>query len=200
MITYHQLSGENAQAQAVARQLISLHPLFWPGHMNLADLLRERGDAAGALRELDKIFELDPQNLYAILYSARVHIDTGELRRAREVLGRLLPEDRQGYQGRSVWALLLAREGKRSEALKEMDEEVLKYAAAQSDQILVAAEFYAALGEKDKALEWLERAVRSGDERDEWFRRDPLLSSIRDHPRLKQILDSIAFRRAPHAK
>jgi putative ABC transport system permease protein len=46
-----------------------------------------------------------------------------------------------------------------------------------------------------QALDWLDRAVRSGDERLEWFQRDPLLAHIRNESRFKQILDSIAFRR-----
>jgi hypothetical protein len=37
--------------------------------------------------------------------------------------------------------------------------------------------------------------MRFGDERAEWFQRDPLLENIRDEPRFKQILESIAFRR-----
>ncbi len=57
------------------------------------------------------------------------------------------------------------------------------------------AEFYAVVGDTPKALEWLDLAVRNGDERVEWFRRDPLLASIREHPRFKQILDTVASRR-----
>jgi len=58
-----------------------------------------------------------------------------------------------------------------------------------------AAAFYAVLGDKETAVEWLERAVRNGDERGVWFQRDPLLASIRNEARFKQILDSIAYRR-----
>jgi len=51
------------------------------------------------------------------------------------------------------------------------------------------------LGEKEQALEWLERGVRNGDERTEWFQRNPHLANIRQEPRFKQILESIAYRR-----
>jgi hypothetical protein len=34
-----------------------------------------------------------------------------------------------------------------------------------------------------------------GDDREGWFRRDPLLANIRDHPRFQQMLDSVAYRR-----
>ena len=50
-------------------------------------------------------------------------------------------------------------------------------------------------GNRDKAFEWLELAGRNGDERVEWFRRDPWLASIRDVPRFQQILASMELRR-----
>ena len=53
----------------------------------------------------------------------------------------------------------------------------------------------AVLNEPSKALDWLDQAVRSGDERAEWFRRDPLLANVRNEPRFQQILESIAYRR-----
>ena len=195
MICYLQLKGSNLAAQEVARKLISREPLFFPAHMNLADLLRERGDKAEALRELDKVFETDPQNLFAILCSARVNMDSGELDRARAILDRARPEDRRGYQFRSDMALLLALEGKPDDARREMDDEVLKYLGLNPNQTLVAAEFYSVLGEGDRAFEWLERAIRNGDERDEWFTRNPMLSRLRGDPRFKQVLESITFRR-----
>jgi hypothetical protein len=74
-----------------------------------------------------------------------------------------------------------------------MNAEVLKY----GELIIVAsnvAEFYAVLGDRAKAVEWLDRAVRAGDERADWFERDPLLASIRQEPRFRQIVDGIRIR------
>jgi hypothetical protein len=56
------------------------------------------------------------------------------------------------------------------------------------------------MGESAKALEWLDRAVRMGDDREDWFRRDPLLGNIRDHPRFQQILASVAYRRQQRSR
>ena len=104
MICYYQLRGSNSLARAEAQALIAREPLFFPARMNLADLLRERGDMAGAMRELDKIFEADSQNYYAILYKARAHLDAGELTEARQVLDRARPDERRGYQFRGIRA------------------------------------------------------------------------------------------------
>jgi len=58
-----------------------------------------------------------------------------------------------------------------------------------------AAEMYAVLGETDKAIEWLDHTVRKSDDRAAWLRIDPLLADVRQHPRFKQILNSMEFRR-----
>jgi hypothetical protein len=60
---------------------------------------------------------------------------------------------------------------------------------------LGAADFYGALGETSKAIDWVEKAVRNGDERVEWFRKDPSLVNIRQDPRFQQIIVSIETRR-----
>jgi hypothetical protein len=44
--------------------------------------------------------------------------------------------------------------------LKEMDSELLKYAALTPFSPLLVAEFYALLGERKAALDWLEKALR----------------------------------------
>jgi hypothetical protein len=47
----------------------------------------------------------------------------------------------------------------------------------------------------DKAIEWLDHSMRKGDDRAAWLRIDPLLANVRQHPRVKQILNSMEFRR-----
>jgi len=69
------------------------------------------------------------------------------------------------YMWRSTNALLLAREGKRNEALSSMDEETSKFLSSAFVETLDAAEFYALIGDTSKAIEWLEQSVRNGDER-----------------------------------
>ena len=130
---------------------------------------------------------------------ARTYVDAGNPALARQTLERLRPQDQNGFRVRLVKAQIHALEGQRVLALKEMDEQVLKYADLQPLATLDAAEVYALLGEKEKAIEWLDRSMRKGDDRAEWIRRDPLLASVRNHPRLKQILDSMEFRRRQRA-
>ena len=195
LANYFYSNNDESSAMALLRQLQKKYPLFYPARMCIADILRTRGDVGGAIDECKKILEQDPRNLYATQKLARAYIDAGDFQRARLSLESLSADDQGRYEIKLTWALLLAQEGKKKEALQKMDPDALKYAALAIWSTSLAAEFYALIGDSSKALEWLELAVRNGDERDDWFRRDPLLASVRDQPKFKQIIQSIAARR-----
>ncbi len=192
---YYMANGEYASANELVNQLLENDPLFFPARMMLGEILRMEGDIDGAIRELGKILEQDPRNIYAASKMARAYIDRNDLAAARRNLESPSPEDQRGFEIKLTWALLLALEGKTKEALEKMDEESMKYGALAVWSTSLVAEFYAIMGDSRKSLDWLEKAVRNGDERDAWFRRDPLLAKIRDLPRFQQIIDSIDFRR-----
>jgi len=195
LFNYYAMSGEYASAKEYVNQILASDPLFFPARMNLADILRLEGDLAGAIHESGKILEQDPRNPFAAKYLARAYIDGNDLPMARRSLESLSPDDQRGRDSKLTWALLLALEGKTKEALAKMDEDSLKYGALSPWATSLVAEFYAVMGDPQKSLDWLEKAVRNGDDRDAWFRRDPLLAKVRDLPRFQQILDSIEFRR-----
>jgi len=197
---YHRLHGNYEAAVRLWKQIVEREPLFWPSRMNIGDTLRLMGDTAGAIREQEKILEQSPENVFAQHYLSIAHMGAGDLANARRTLERVRPEDRQRFLIRMPLALLLALEGRREEASKEMDEELLKWGAADILMTLYVAEFYAVMRDAPKALEWLDRSVRSGDGRASWFRRDPLLANIRDHPRFQQILESVEYRRQQRAR
>jgi predicted Zn-dependent protease len=163
--------------------------------MFLSETLRTEGDLPGAIREQQRILEQAPQNINAVGLLNSSYLDSGHL----EMAETLLEQKRPAFAGNFVWresrALLLAVQGKRKEALQTMDEDTLKFAGAAFPATLAVAEFYAVLGDSSKAIEWLERAVRNGDERPDWFRRDARLASIRQDPRFQAIINSIEARR-----
>ncbi len=194
---YHRLNGDFDTARTLWERGLERQPLFWPIRMNLGELLRLKGDTAGAIRHLEKMLEEVPQSPYALRRLAHVHIDMGDLANARKALESARPEDRNNYRFKITWAILLALEGQRAAALQEMDAATLRFAEAHYNEPPIVAGFYAILGDASKALDWLDRAVRLGDERVGWFRRDPLLKNIRNGPRFKQMMESIEARRRP---
>jgi hypothetical protein len=84
--------------------------------------------------------------------------------------------------------------------MKEMDTGLQTYSGVQAFAPLRAAEFYAVMGDSAKALDWVDRALRMGDDREDWLRRDPHLAGIRDNPRFQQMLASVAYRRAQRVR
>jgi serine/threonine protein kinase/Tfp pilus assembly protein PilF len=196
---YHQWRGEYAESQALLQSLLDADPLFFPARSNMGENQRQVGDAAGSIREQEKILEQDPKSIMALTTMAQAYMTDDNAAKARETLARARDLEPANYLVRLLWALLLAVEGRREEALAEMDDDVLKY----GEFIIGAsnvAEFYAVLGDRPRALEWLDRAARAGDERAEWLERDPLLAGVRDEPRFRAILDGIRYRRQEGAE
>jgi tetratricopeptide (TPR) repeat protein len=198
-LEYDRINGDYPQAVQIANQLIMRWPLYWPGHLYLAELVREQGDTLAAITEAQAALEQDPQNLSSLVTLARAHLDRSELVEARPTLERARPEQTQHYQRRLVWALLLALEGKRVDATREMDAQTQAFAELMPTLVLSGAEFYAVMGETPRALEWLGKAVRAGDDREGWLQIDPMLATIRTHPDFQKLIESVAFRRKQRA-
>jgi eukaryotic-like serine/threonine-protein kinase len=192
---YHRVNGDYQQAIQQMQQILARWPLFMPARAYLAMTLREQGDVPGATREMERVLEQDPESPNGHWVLARNYMDSGDLKKARHTMEAVDARHRSNYIGRLHWALLLALEGRKPEALGELDEPTLTYAGASYLNPLLPAEVYAVLGDTPKALDWLDRAVRWGDERENWMRRDPPLATIRNHPRFQQLLESVAYRR-----
>ena len=189
------LSGDAVSAMEEFRGALEHEPLFGAARMFLAATLREEGDLPGAIREMEKVLEQAPSNISAISWMTSFYLDGSEVEKARTLLESRRPLFADNYLWRQAWALLLAVEGSREEAMAAMDEETLKFAAAAFPTTLGVAEFYAVIGDASRALEWLERTVRNGDERAGWFRRNPRLAGLRDDPRFARIIASVESRR-----
>jgi len=190
----HLLAGQNTVAQEDLRIILDREPLNGPARMFLGETIRMERDLPGAVQQQQQVLEQAPKNMSA-RNLALADMDGGELDKARGLLEEKRSMFPNNYMWRATWALLLALEGKRQEALQTMDNETLKFLGASVVTTLGAAEFYAVLENTPKALEWLEKVVRNGDERVEWFRKDPLLANIREDPRFRQIVDLIETRR-----
>jgi tetratricopeptide (TPR) repeat protein/predicted Ser/Thr protein kinase len=196
---YDRINGDYDKAIAELRRLVNLAPTFWPARVNLAEALVEVGDSVEAVQAAQRVLDADPESRIALAALARAYLNAGDLALARRTLERASPEQRKNFRLRLHWALLLAREGRREEALKEMDAGLLAFAGIGQYWPLWATEFYAVMGEPDKALEWLDRAVRNGDDRAPYWRRSPHLTGLRGNPRFQQMIDAAEYRRQQRA-
>lgn len=189
------MAEENNAAKDLALSILEHDPLFQPARNVLTEILLTEGDVLGALRHARTLAEQAPNGMTGVHSLSSVYMANRELDKARKLLEETRARLGKNYHWRLAWALLLALENKREEALRAMDPETLKWVDADFFVTLHAAEFYAVLGNPSKAVEWLDHAVRRGDERVEWFRKDPRLASIRNDPGFQRIVGSLQARR-----
>ncbi len=193
-LVLHRSNGNYAEAEEIARAVLAANPTFWPARAALGEMLRERGELEAAVREQEKVLEQDAANAPAVRYLARVHIDADDVTRARATLDGSPREAVDNFHIRLAWALLLAREGRSEEARAAGAPAVDRFAEVHVLSAVEMASFHALLGEKQTAIEWLERAVRRGDERLTYFRRNPLLQPLHGYSGFSEILTCLEAR------
>ena len=186
------LGEDNTRAKELWRRILERDPLMGPARMFLGEVLRTEGDIPAAIREEQKVLDQAPGNIAAIRFLTIAYMDAGDMDKAESLVESKRQAFERNYMWRSTRALLFAREDKRDDARAAMDEETLKFLSAAFPATLDAAEFYALMGDASRAIEWLDRAVRNGDERTGWFRRDPRLASIQNDARFQNIITSVA--------
>jgi tetratricopeptide (TPR) repeat protein len=195
-IIFRMMAEEDGAAKGLANEILSQKPLSGAARMFLGEILRTEGDTAGAIREELKVLDQAPGNISAIQILVRAYLDRSEFGEAHKLLEAKRPLFANNYMWRQTWAVVLAAEGKHDDAMNAMDEETEKFAAVAFVSTAMNADFYALLGDKEKAIEWLDKAVHNGDERVGYFQRDPRLVSIQKEPGFRRIVDSIEARRA----
>ena len=138
------------------------------------------------MEQIRKVQEMDP-NFYMVPWGLGMgHALKGEypqaiaeLRKARQM------DDSPGIL--AELARVYALSGNRTEALKLLDE-LKKQAKRRYVAPTYFASVYGALGEKDKAFEWLGKAFEERDENMTWLKVDPVLDPLRSDPRFQDVL------------
>lgn len=90
--------GDLDEAGSLVEDGLARLPEFTPGHLVAARIGRAQGDLEGARAALDRVLELDGQNVLALLERAELARDTGDPEGAMQDLRRLLELD-PGHMG-----------------------------------------------------------------------------------------------------
>jgi DNA-binding winged helix-turn-helix (wHTH) protein/tetratricopeptide (TPR) repeat protein len=195
LVILRMLEGQTEEPLAILRLRIERYPLENPSRMFLGELLRTRGDTAGAIQALERVVQQGARHMSAAWFLTMAYLDKGKPEQARALLEGMRLEFEKNYMWRHAWAILLAAEGKREEALQVMDEGTLKFARLTWSVTSTTADFYALQGDHSKAIEWLQLAIARGDERVSYFRRNPRLATLRNDTRFQSLLKSVEARR-----
>ena len=177
--------GRWDESAVMIRRARDLDPLSSVIGINISEMYHWQNDHAASIRNSLKLLELDPS--YADAYNV-LGISYSKLGKHAEAITSL--EKGAELSGRAAYALTslgyaYSVAGRRKEAYSVAKELEEKYAKSESSGQYIAG-IYAGLGEKDKALEWLERDFRAKAALTEINWSIPF-ESLRDDARFKDL-------------
>ena len=188
----HRLDGEYDKALKSWDRLERLDPAARViASYNRARIHAYRGDNERALAELDRGALIEPNHPLIKTFRARILFYHGEINRAIATMREVLDENPHLEGMRPILSLMLAAKGETEEARRNITPRALQMARADHDMAYWTASAYALLGDRDAAFEWLERAIKLGNENIGWFERDSNLDSLRDDPRFTDLMQKI---------
>ncbi|MFN2516914.1 MAG: tetratricopeptide repeat protein, partial [Pyrinomonadaceae bacterium] len=144
-----------------------------------------------ALHELDQGSEIEPDHPMVQTFRARVLYYRGEIDAATRILERVLERHPKMDGIRPILAICLSAQGKHEQANQQLTERVKVAAAADHDIAYWLASAYLLQGRQVLALEWLEKAIKLGNENYLWFESDPNWSDLHADPRFKELMQRV---------
>ena len=145
-----------------------------------------------ALREARKALEMDPTFVIALRVLGLVHGETSRFEESIQAFRKAVDFSGGGTAYRADLARALAKAGRAADARRELDElaEVSKTRYVSPYFVGTAC---LALGERDRAFEYLERAFEERSHGLTHLRLDPALDEVRRDPRYQDLVRRIGF-------
>ena len=142
-----------------------------------------------AVEEYKKTIEMDATNSFARIGLARLDILKGEYEQAIAVASK--PESDDPYLIAAI-GQAYARWGKRAEA-----EKVIENLKERSKRSYVppyaVAGIYIGLGDKQQAIDWLEKSYENREDAMTWLNSDPTLDDLRSEPRFQDLVRRVGL-------
>jgi len=187
--------GPHDQAGAEAKLAVELDPLSLLMNMTPALTSYLARDYDGAVAELRKVIDMEPNFLAAHSVLGNVYVQQGLYEIAMAEYQKVLDLSKGvavvETAMKAVIAHAYAKWGKRSKALKMLDE--LTKASSVSPHSI--AEVHAALGQRDQAFEWLNKACDRRDMQMVSMKMNPTLDSLRADRRFADLVRRVGL---PH--
>jgi TolB-like protein len=183
------LIGKAELARVVADRMIDVDPLQAINHYIAGFVRYFCDDPASGLPYMARGFELGPVLPSGINLYVQALVAFGREQEARDAVANMLaatpPDNLTWLTELFVWAL----DGRRDDILSTLTEERVRWARADLQYSLQLAEYFAILGENDRAFDWLENAIRCGVVNYPFLStRDPYLANLRGDPRFEPLM------------
>jgi serine/threonine-protein kinase len=184
-------TGRFDQAVAEGRRAVELDPMALIPNVELAAVYGYARRNDEAVAQLRKVIDMDPNWYLAHMLLGQTYSYTGQFAEAIAECekARGLNDDPAvlAYLARS-----LALSGQREEAMKTVAQmhEISKQRYVPAFGFGVA---YAAIGDKDQALQWLERSLQDSAWEITLIKVDPTLDSLRSDPRFNDLVKRVGI-------
>ncbi|MCM2312906.1 MAG: tetratricopeptide repeat protein [Steroidobacteraceae bacterium] len=186
--------GKFEEAAASSRKAIELDPDDFIAYWTLGRIHFSSGELEQSLALFQRVIEIKPAfyAAYADLAMAYEGLQRyAEAGTASERLLELLPnyllQNPDDARARIFYAATLAKTGHKDEAVRE-GAAALELSPGDPMMLYNCACLYARLGETDRALDTIGRAIDGGYENFRWMQHDPDLDSLRGDPRFQQLV------------
>jgi TolB-like protein/Tfp pilus assembly protein PilF len=170
----------------VAQQIDPLSPII---NTDLGKLLFLSHQADQAVEQLQSTLEIDPNFPLAHLFLALAYNQKGLHDQAITELERQVSTPGSRAIFKASLGFLFGQSGRRAEATSVLNELKEGISSKQFFSPFQIALVYIGLGEKDKALEWLEKAKTEHDPFLIYIKVDPNFDSLRGDSRFAQLLE-----------
>ena len=195
--TLHRLDGEYGRALRSYERLMRLDPAAHVvASFNRALVYMYMGKFDDMSRELDHAG--DPDNPLVQTFRALSLYYTGQTDAAAEMMQKVVASHQNMHGIRPFLAMFLSAQGKHSEALAQLTNAVMRNAEVDPDIAYSVASVYALEGMRDKAFEWLERAIALGNGNQPCFLNDPNWLSLRTDPQFDILMARVRAEHTSH--
>jgi serine/threonine protein kinase/tetratricopeptide (TPR) repeat protein len=185
--------GKHDDAIRDSKRAQDLDPLSLPVGTNLAVMFHYARRYDEAITQYRKVLELDAKDTTEARFQlARVYITKRMFPEALAEITKMRAANPSDVNFMSLLAMAYGFEGKKKEATK-LIYELKDKRRREYLRPYILAEDYAALGEKNEAMDWLEKAYEERDDWINWIKVDPNLDVLRSEPRFATLLRRVGF-------
>ncbi len=182
---YLSLMGRHEEAVAAIKRAQVIDPVSLSVGAHVGRILYFASKYDDAIHELQRALELNPNQQPARTYLGWAYLQKGMYKEAIEQATRAIELRDSGVVNYTL-AQAYALAGRRDEAQKLL-EELVELSRTERQPAAGIALVYTALGERDEAFAWLDRAY---DAYDSWLFQlhDPIWDPLRSDPRFQDLL------------
>ncbi len=186
--------GKFEEAAASSRKAIELDPDDFIAYWTLGRIHFSSGEHEQALALFQRVIDIKPGFYAAYADLSLSYEGLGRMeeahaaaRRLLELLPNYLLQNPDDARARIFYAATLAKMGRKDEAIRE-GAAALELSPGDPMMLYNGACLYTLLGENDRAIDTLARAVGMGYENFRWMEHDPDLDRLRDDPRFIELI------------